>query len=182
MPRVAFFTFGIMCEPRGHPHVQGFLDRAGSTLQAAREWDGMIGVLGTYVAQDPDRDDPLKRPYLYPRAVPDAAPGPPQARTLSLWRDLESVYSYAYQGNHGEALRQAKEWFVESPWPSYVAWWVADDAEPTWGEAVERLDHLHKHGPTPQAFTFRVPFDSSGNPTALRRPVLSRPWACWALR
>ncbi len=174
MPCLAFCTFGILRERRGHPQVQGFLDRAQPTLQAARQSNGMIRVLGTYITLDPDRDDPLKRPYLYPRAVPDAARHPPQARTLSLWRDLEAVYAYAYRGLHGEAMRERKEWFVPSAWPAYVAWWVEDDAEPTWEEAIERLDHLHEHGPTPHAFTFRVPFDAAGNPTALRRPVPSR--------
>lgn len=175
MARLAFFTFGILREGYGHPQVQGFYDMSPATSQAAGASDGMIAFLRGYITHDPDRDDPTKRPYLYPRAVPDASCHPPQARTLSLWRDLESVYAYAYHGIHADALRQRKEWFVKPAWPTYVAWWVTDGAEPTWEEAAERLDHLHEHGPTPHAFTFRAPFDAAGRPTALRRPAPARP-------
>lgn len=167
-------TFGLLRERYGHPQVRAFYDMAPATGQAAREWDGMISFLrrDITVDPDPDRDDAAKRPYLYPRAMPDTAHHPQQARTLSLWRDLASVYAYAYHGIHGEALRQRKEWFVR---PACVAWWVADEAEPTWEEAVERLDHLHEHGPTPHAFTFRVPFEAVGQPTALQPTVPARP-------
>jgi Domain of unknown function (DUF3291) len=171
MPRLAFFTFGLLREPHGHPQVQAFYDMSAATGQAAKECDGVISFLRGYITVDPDRDDPDKQPYLYPRAVPNADCRAPQARTLSLWRDLEAVHAYAYHGIHAEALRLRKEWFVKPQWPSYVAWWVADDDEPTWEEAVARLDYLHEHGPTPHAFSFKTPFNVEGSPTALRRPV-----------
>jgi hypothetical protein len=51
----------------------------------------------------------------------------------------------------------------------YVAGWVADDATPSWEEAMARLDHLHEHGSSPQAFDFKAPFDAAGNPATIRR-------------
>ena len=37
-------------------------------------------------------------------------------------------------------------------------WWVPAGTVPTVAEAEQRLIHLHEHGPTPHAFTFREPF------------------------
>jgi hypothetical protein len=35
---------------------------------------------------------------------------------------------------------------------------VPEDATPTVDEALERLEHLREHGPTPYAFTFKKRF------------------------
>ncbi len=82
--------------------------------------------------------------------------------TLSLWRDLESVFAFAYFGVHAEALSHGRDWFVKPEWPSYVAWWVADDHRPDWSEAKTRLEQLHDNGPSPQAFSFKSPFGPDG--------------------
>ena len=42
--------------------------------------------------------------------------------------------------------------------PILVLWWIAVGHTPTVAEAMERLQHLEQHGPTPSAFTFRTPF------------------------
>ena len=102
-------------------------------------------------------------PRFYDPAV-DAA-----AHRLSLWTNLESVFAFAYRGRHAEALRGRKEWFKEANWPTYAAWWLADDYTPSWHEATERLEHLHDHRPTPVAFSFKQPFDAAGLPTVINR-------------
>jgi hypothetical protein len=43
--------------------------------------------------------------------------------------------------------------------PILCLWWIPDGAIPTVDEAVERLEHLRAHGPTPTAFTFRRRFE-----------------------
>jgi hypothetical protein len=46
-----------------------------------------------------------------------------------------------------------------------VLWWVPAGHIPTVDEALERLDRLRRDGPTPAAFTFRVPFAAdAGDP------------------
>lgn len=41
----------------------------------------------------------------------------PRVAFFTLWRDLESVYAFAYYGDHhAGALRRRKEWFVEGAW------------------------------------------------------------------
>jgi len=54
-------------------------------------------------------------------------------------------------------------------WPLYVLWWVAGDRVPEWCEAVERLEHLHDHGTTAEAFDWEMPFDAAGQACRLDR-------------
>ncbi|MFI5269708.1 MAG: DUF3291 domain-containing protein [Chloroflexota bacterium] len=165
MPCVAFFTFGIMREPKGHPQVQGFFTVDGAVFAAARSSPGFIDGRG--FVTDHSTNPPAGRRDLYPAAVTAPECHPPQASTLSLWQSLEAVFGFAYHGIHAEALRQRKEWFVKPAWPVYAAWWVEDGDTPSWEEAMARLDHLHQHGSTPQAFDFKAPFDAAGNPTTM---------------
>ena len=155
MARVAFYTFGILRARRGDPRVEGFYDRLPAVAAAAERADGFV---------DLHRNDrpPDFGPRFFDPSVDAWAP-----QTLSVWTDLESVFAYAYGGCHGEALRHRKEWFVAPQWPTYAVWWVPDGGLPPWPEAAVRLEHLHDHGPTPFAFSFKRPFDAAGQPTAL---------------
>ena len=157
MPRIAFYTFGILCEPWGHPAIKDFEDRGASIWESAEGTPGYIGYLDAYDAD--------------PRFVTAETPA---AITFSLWADLESVYAFAYahQGRHAEALRHRRAWFLKGDWPTYVAWWIANDHTPTFQEAVERFEHLHDHGPSPFAFNFRTPFDADGRPVQLDRHLI----------
>ena len=161
MARIAFHTFGVLRAPYGDATVQGFIDRVPTVFAAADRADGFLLRL-------PDRTPEERQchPHFYdPRVHPDVA------LTVSVWRDLESVYAYAYHGVHREALQKRTEWFVPPQWPTYVAWWLDDETLPTHIEAIARIERLHDHGPTPDAFTFRAPFDAAGQPTHLRVTV-----------
>lgn len=94
---------------------------------------------------------------------------------MSLWTDLDSVFAFVYTGLHRSTLSKRHEWFLKPEWPSYAAWWVSDDTIPTWSDACERLEHLHDHGPSPVAFTFRRPFAADGTPTRLSGMAERRP-------
>ncbi|HZC06305.1 MAG TPA: DUF3291 domain-containing protein [Ktedonobacterales bacterium] len=163
--RVAFFTFGVLREPTGHPRTKGFEDRIADSFAEAAASPGFIGYpRETYVRPD------------NPNVVWPEVKGPDREAmmTLSLWVDLESVFAFAYalRGVHNEALKLRKEWFLKPEWPNYVAWWVEDDHLPTWPEAIERHAYLSEHGSTPFAFDFHLPFDAEGRPTkVLRRPI-----------
>jgi hypothetical protein len=52
-------------------------------------------------------------------------------------------------------------------------WWVPAGHIPTIAEAIERLEHFRRHGPTPHAFSFREPFppEAAGDPIT---PVLDQ--------
>ena len=168
MARVAFMTFGILREPWGHPDVQSFVD---VDIEIFAKAEGASG----FIDRDRYPTDPTGNPfgeYATGRFVT------PEFRdrdtpTLSLWADLESVFAFAYTGDHAAALRRRREWFVKPAWPIYVAWWVADDEWPDWRNANTRLEHLHDHGSTAFAFDFRSPFGADGQPIKVNQPRIT---------
>lgn len=163
MAAVGFFTFGILKEPVNRPGSLGFASRTPYVFELADTAPGF-----------------LER-WTYPRdaeAVPRRVPGciDPKldedlrvAQTLSKWRDLESVFAFAYSGLHGEGLQHRKDWFMAGDWPTYTAWWMADDQRLTYIDALARFEHLRVHGPAPYAFDFRTAFGSDGQPVRIDR-------------
>jgi len=127
-------TFGVLYESRAHPRSQGFIDRIPAALVQAERSEGFIDrsyldmETGLHSWGEP----------VCPRFLPEEL-HPNVARTLSLWRNLESVFAFSYAGLHGEAL--------------------ALRAECSYTSRV----------PGPEAFNFRRSFDSHGNPKALNR-------------
>ena len=85
-----------------------------------------------------------------------------------------SVFAFTYNGIHAEALSKRKEWFEHPKWPSYVAWWVEAEHTPSWEEAYERYDKLHREGSSPEAFDFKHPFGADGQPVKIDREVVKR--------
>ncbi|MEP4433494.1 MAG: DUF3291 domain-containing protein, partial [Hyphomicrobiales bacterium] len=83
--------------------------------------------------------------------------------TLSLWRDVESLFKFTYSGVHKEAFARGKQWMIRGDWPPYVLWWVEKDHRPDWAEGVARFEHLHDHGPTERAFNFKQVFGVDGS-------------------
>ena len=163
MPRIAFYTFGILREPYGHPQVQGFFDRAGPAFEQVERAVG-------FVARDRDG---AWGPYVSPRFF-DEQRHATAPSTLSLWADLESVCAFAYRGIHGEAFKKRREWALKPEWPTYVAWWVEEDHTPTWEEACQRHEHLHDHGPSAYAFNFKQSFDAQSQAVELDRKLLDQ--------
>ncbi len=172
--RIAFFTLGVLKAPCGNPLVQGFVDRLAEVYAAA---EGSAGFFDRSV-RDLQTWEHSWGPVIAPTCIPSGTALARLAMTLSLWSDLESVAAFAYHGVHREALSRRADWVETGPWPSYVAWWVDGQHRPNWSEAVNRIDHLHAHGPTPMAFSFRQPFDVMGAPVRMKaRPVTERPEA-----
>lgn len=54
MARVAFFTFGVMREPWGHPAVRGFEDRIDAAFATAREVPGFIALPAAMFVESAD--------------------------------------------------------------------------------------------------------------------------------
>jgi hypothetical protein len=77
---------------------------------------------------------------------------------LSLWRDINALSDYVYKSAHVEMLRRRGEWFERIGEAHMVLWWVPQGHLPSVAEAAERLRLLREQGSTPQAFSFRQPF------------------------
>ncbi|SDS60960.1 DUF3291 domain-containing protein [Jiangella sp. DSM 45060] len=77
---------------------------------------------------------------------------------VSVWETYEHLHAFVYRGRHGGLVRRRAEWFTRTPSPYVALWWVADDAQPSAADALRRLEHLRRHGPSPRAFTVRRRF------------------------
>ncbi|MHA1567149.1 MAG: DUF3291 domain-containing protein [Alphaproteobacteria bacterium] len=161
---VALYTFGMFIERADHPNNAGFHERNDPIFLHVEGRPGFIARSGY-------ADEPGPESWgvqVYPHYNVDRGDGWAPS-TLSVWTDLESPMAFSYSGLHAEALAHGREWFQKPKWPPYVLWWISGDQRPTWQEGVERHEHLHDHGPTPQAFDFKQPFDATGQSTTIDR-------------
>jgi hypothetical protein len=78
---------------------------------------------------------------------------------MSVWESLETLRAFTYTSAHTDVLRRRREWFERLEVAHLVLWWVPAGHVPTIDEALDRLERLRRHGPTPAAFTFRTPFE-----------------------
>ena len=87
------------------------------------------------------------------------------AVNMSVWESLDALQQFVYRSAHIGPLRDRKQWFEPMDGPILVLWWIPAGHVPTVAEAIEHLDHLKRHGPSPHAFTFRKPFPSPDGPS-----------------
>jgi len=85
------------------------------------------------------------------------------APNMSVWRDLDSLKHFMYKSGHASYLRRRTEWFQVPDRPINVLWWIPAGEIPTLDDAVKRLDHLAKHGPTDQGWPLTKPLDPPTN-------------------
>ncbi len=81
---------------------------------------------------------------------------------LSVWEDVESLNHFVHHSAHIEIMRRRRKWFEHLRAVYMVLWWIPQGHEPSIGEAAERLARLRQHGPTAEAFTFRMAFPAPG--------------------
>lgn len=77
---------------------------------------------------------------------------------MSVWRDVAALNDYVYKSAHVEVMRKRKLWFERMSEAFVVLWWVPRGHRPQLAEAIERLEHLRRHGPSSRAFGFRNTF------------------------
>jgi hypothetical protein len=98
---------------------------------------------------------------------------------MSVWESFESLRDYVYRSDHAGPLRNRREWFESLEGPILVLWWVPAGHLPSIEEAKARLANLRSHGPTAEAFTFRVPFPAPGE-RRLPPPDIDAAFCDWA--
>lgn len=77
---------------------------------------------------------------------------------MSVWESVEALAAFTYDTAHRDVMRGRRQWF-EKPAEAYlVLWWIPAGTRPTVADAKSRLETLRGQGPSPAAFTFRVPF------------------------
>jgi hypothetical protein len=81
---------------------------------------------------------------------------------MSVWETLEALFDYVYRSAHTQVMVKRRQWF-EKPTQAYmVLWWVPAGHLPSTAEALERLERLRRHGPSPHAFTFSQRYPAPG--------------------
>jgi hypothetical protein len=106
--------------------------------------------------QTEDGDATAVRPYDDPMVLIN----------LSVWTDLAALRAYVFRSDHAAVMRRRREWFERFERVYVALWWVPAGHRPSVSEAVERLAHLERHGPTPFGFSFASPFGPDGQPIA----------------
>jgi hypothetical protein len=77
---------------------------------------------------------------------------------LSVWQTIDDVFAFTYRSAHTEYVRRRGEWFERLKEMFLACWYVPVGHVPTVAEAMERIEYIRKHGPTPYAFTFKQRF------------------------
>ena len=148
------FNLAIARHPLDHPSMAGFTRQLAEVNRLAESSPGFVWTPAGDEAGD---------------AI--ATFGSPLVlANISTWRSLEDLRRFVYDGMHGSALKQRRDWFEPAAGPAYVLWWAPSGHRPDWIEAKQRLQFLELHGETPRAFTFKK---ASSPPE--ESPVISSP-------
>ncbi|MGB0906307.1 MAG: DUF3291 domain-containing protein [Maricaulaceae bacterium] len=83
---------------------------------------------------------------------------------MSVWASIEALYAFIYKTAHAKVMQDNRAKFTPLKSNHYVLWWIEDGHIPDLTEAKSRLDDLRANGASPNAFTFKSPFTSGGNP------------------
>ena len=88
---------------------------------------------------------------------------------FSVWADLPALRAYVFSSAHAAVMRRRREWFERFDGVYLALWWVPAGYRPSVAEAVARIAHLERHGPTAFSFSFIVPFGPDGRPIPRER-------------
>ncbi|MFO1407926.1 MAG: DUF3291 domain-containing protein [Steroidobacteraceae bacterium] len=139
---LAQLNIATMREPLDSPVMAGFVENLERINGLADAAPGFVWRL-----KDDEGDATAIRPFGEDKLV-----------NLSVWESVEALREFAFRSAHAEIMRRRREWFERMEDAYAVLWWVPAGHVPTTEEAARRLDHLRRHGPTPEAFTFSAVF------------------------
>ena len=148
---LAQLNIGIGRYPMDDPRMAGFTDNIEAVNAVADRTPGFVWRL----VDDSDKDGALEL------RLPGAAD---TLVNMSVWTDLDSLYGYVYKTVHAKIMRDRKQWFEAMKSQYLVLWYVPEGHIPSLEEARDRLELLKANGPSPEAFTFSVPFNEAGQP------------------
>jgi len=77
---------------------------------------------------------------------------------MSVWKDIDSLFQFAYKTQHVEIFKRRREWFEKMSQMHMALWYVPIGHNPDVSEAQQRLDHIRLHGDTPHSFSFKKRF------------------------
>jgi Domain of unknown function (DUF3291) len=141
--QLAQLNIGRIVAPLDTPQLAGFVARLAEINAVADAAPGFV-----WRFQTEDGDATALRPFDDDRMLVN----------FSVWESVEALHDFVYRTLHAEVLRNRREWFERMDQLFTVLWWVPAGHRPSIQEAIERLEHLRRHGPTVHAFTFQQRF------------------------
>ncbi len=171
---LALYTFAQFRKPADDPANEDYFNIEPAIWAAMERAEGFIARAA--YDDEPGAEDWGEQ--VFPKYWSDNGDGWAPS-TVSLWQDLESALAAVYRGPHAEILRLGPLFMQEAEdYPAYALWWVPENHQPDWEEAVERHEQLGDNGPSPDAFTFKAAFDPHGKSvtvdTAKSREIAER--------
>lgn len=138
---LAEFNIGILKYDWDDPRIADFQNNLDRVYDLARRSSGYVWHMDSeeMEAAQLDPDGPLHG-------------NPRTASTLSVWRDAQSLYDFAFKTVHKQFYDRKGEWYDPGQGLRLVMWHVADGHRPTLAEAMARYDHLAQHGNSDHAF------------------------------
>ena len=143
--QLAAFNVAKIRQPLDHPDMAGFVDNLDPVNRLGDESPGFV-----WRHQTDDGDSTAERIFDDHDIL----------LNYTVWESVEALQAFTYKSAHTDFLRQRRQWFVPlDDWPVLVLWWIRAGERPSLEEAKARLHRLRDQGPSPEAFTFRHPFD-----------------------
>jgi Domain of unknown function (DUF3291) len=140
---LAQLNIGRALAPVDSPQLAGFVARLDDINALAEAAPGFV-----WRFQTEEGNATALRPYEDDRIMVN----------FSVWTTAEALHDFVYRTVHAEVMRDRREWFEQMGQPFTVLWWVPAGHRPSIQEAIERLEHLRRHGSTAYAFTFKERF------------------------
>jgi uncharacterized protein DUF3291 len=162
---LAQVNIGRLRAPMDDPIMEGFRSQLDPVNALADRSPGFVWRL-----QTEDGNATSIRPFDDER----------MAINMSVWESFDALQQFVYRTAHVGPLRDRKQWFEPIDGPILALWWVPAGHIPSVAEAKERLKHLSEHGPSPHAFTFRMPFPSPNQLADEDVSGLDREFCEWA--
>ncbi|MES9685014.1 DUF3291 domain-containing protein [Gottfriedia acidiceleris] len=149
MAFVAIYTVGRLKHPYDHSTSRQFFSVGNDIFRQATKSGHMIDAFSSDGISLPEE---ASKGNGYP------------ILTLTVWKNLESLYRFTYSGQHKQALKDRSKWMesYKEKHLSYVVWWTEKQSDVSWEEAFKRYDYYIQNGPTPTAFDFKHAFDQYG--------------------
>lgn len=141
MSQLASFNIGVLRYDWDDPRVADFAENIDRVNNIAKRSPGFVWMLDDD-AMDAAQNDPEGLLGGNPRT----------ASTLSVWEDADSLGRFVWTTVHRAFYARRDEWYGPDQGPRLVLWRVAEGHRPTIAEAMDRLQHIDRHGPSAHAF------------------------------
>jgi hypothetical protein len=123
------------------PRMSDFTDNLALINGIAERSDGFVW---RYIDESGNATE--TRPYADPHIIVN----------FSVWESVDALERFVWQTVHKRFYGRRADWFERFQGPSVALWWVPVGHRPSVEEAVARIDHLKRHGPSDHAFDWQT--------------------------